>query len=93
MDLSGPKPPVELLRSRSNSAVADAVDLGFDFFSSSVALGPRVSSGRTASGPQSGRAGVPTLSEGTIRGSNKASHIHVLSALTLREIEGADGGR
>jgi len=90
-DLSGPKPPVELLTSQSNSAMADAVGLEFDF-SSSAALGSRVSSGRTTSVPQPGRAGVPTLSEGTIRGSDQASHFHVLSGSTPREIEGVDGG-
>jgi len=72
--------------------VTDAVDLEFDFFSSSAALGSRVSSGRTTSGPQSGRTEVPILSEGMIRGSNKASHVHVLSGPTPRETEGVDGG-
>jgi len=86
MDLSGPKPPVELLTLRSNSTVADAVDLGFDFFSSSAALGPWISSERTTSGPQSGRTGVPALSEGMIRGSDQASRVHALSGSTPREI-------
>jgi len=44
-DLSGPKPCTESLTPRSNSAVADAVDLEFDSFSSAAALGSRDSSG------------------------------------------------
>jgi len=50
-DLSGPKAPGESLTLRSNSAVADAVDLRFGFFLSGEALGSTFSSGRTTSGP------------------------------------------
>jgi len=62
IDLSGLKAPAESLTPRSNSAVADAVDLQFDSSSSAAAPGSRVSSGRTTSGP-SGRAEVPVSSE------------------------------
>jgi len=90
-DLSGPKPPMESLTPRSNSTVADGVDLQLDFFSSAAAFGSRVSSGRTTSGPQSGTVEVPISSEGTIRGSNQTNHVHVLSGSTPREIEGVGG--
>jgi len=71
--------------------VVGAVDLKFDSISSSVALGPRVSSGRTTSVAQPARTGVPTSSEGTIRGSDQVCHVHVLSGSTPREIEVVDG--
>jgi len=90
-DLSGPKPPGESLTPRSNSTMAsDTVDLEFGFFSSAAALGSRVSSGRTISGPSSGRA-VPTLSEITIRGGDQDDRVHVPPGFPPSEIEGMDG--
>ena len=70
IDLSGPKALAESLTPRSNSTVVDVVELSFDFLPPTVPLGSRDSSGRTTSGPYSGRVGVSTLSEGTIRGSD-----------------------
>jgi len=91
MDLSGPKAPGESLTPRSNWAVADTVDLQFDFFSPASALGLGVSSGRTTSDPESGRAGVTALSEGVMRYSDhQYNRIHVLSGSPLCEMEGVD---
>ena len=88
-DLSGPKPPGESLTPRSNSATAsDTVDSEFGVFSSTAALGSRVSSRRTASGPRSGKAGVSTSSERSVGGSGRTNRVHVLSG---SEIEGVDG--
>jgi len=90
IDLSGPKALAESLTPRSNSAVADRVDLQFEYFSSAAALSSRVSSGRTP-GPWSGRAGVSTLSGGIVRGSDQNNCVHILSGFPPCEIEGVDG--
>jgi len=91
IDLSGPKAPGESLTPRSNSAVADAVDLQFDFFSSASPLGSRVSSGRTTSDPESGGAGMTALSEGMMRCSDQNNHDHALLGFPPCKIEGVDG--
>jgi len=89
MDLSGPKAPGESLTPRSNSAMADAVDLQFDSLAS--AFGSRVSSGRTTSDPEPGRTEVTALSEGAMRCSDQNNHVHVLSGFPPCRIEGVDG--
>jgi len=76
-DLSGPKASAESLTPRrSNPAVADTVDFQVDLFPSAGALGSILSLGRRASSPLSGMAEVPTLPEGTIRGSDRKTIVY-----------------
>ena len=78
-DLSGPKASAESVTPRrSNLAVAYAVDFQFDFLSPAAALGSAVSSGWTSSCTLSETVEVTTLSEGTIKYSNRNQNVHVL---------------
>jgi len=62
-------------------AVADAVVLQFDPFSSAAALSSTLSLGRRTSGTRLGMVDVSSSSEGAIRGANRGNHAHVPSFL------------
>jgi len=71
IDLSGPKALAESLIPRSNSAVADAVDSGYDSFSSAVTLGVTFLSERRPSGTWSRAMEVSMFSDETVRDGTK----------------------
>ena len=86
--LSGPKASAVSLTPRSsNLAVADAVDLQSDLFSSATVLGSALPSGQMSPSI----VDASTLSEVTIRYSNGNKHVHVLSGSPPGRIEGVDG--